>query len=261
MTHLIHQSPKVALQLYTVRDELKKDFDYTLKQIEEMGLRYVEIADTGTLTIPEFTKKLEQYNLRPISTHVDFLLLRQNPQSFLNEVQEAGINKVVIPWIDPQIWQDETILSQVLNELEQIGIKAKEQGISISYHNHAHELVVSDPGYLLDRLITQTQSIHLELDLGWAYVATQKDPLYIAQRYNQKITLFHLKDVRSVEPLRFTELGNDGKIDWQNVLKEIKSMNSSEWIIEQDTDFETDPLDSVKKSFQYLTSLIEKINT
>ncbi len=187
-------------------------------------------------------------------------MLRQNPQSFINEVQEAGIQKVVVPWIDPQIWQDETIISQVLNELEQIGIQALQEGISISYHNHAHELMTMERGYLLDKLIEQAPSISLELDLGWAYVATQQDPLLIAQRYNQRISLFHLKDVRSVEPLKFTELGNNGKINWQSVMVGVKSMNKGEWIIEQDTDFERNSLDSIKKSYQYLMSLMEKIN-
>ncbi len=260
MTHSPSQFPKIALQLYTVRDELARDIDYTLQQVVGTGFQYVEIADTGNLTIPEFAKKLEQYHLKPVSTHVDFLMLRQNPQSFFNEVQEAGISKVVVPWIDPQIWQNETLISQVLNELEQIGIQAQQEGISISYHNHAHELVTINKGYLLDKLLEQAPSISLELDLGWAYVATQKDPLLIAQRYNPKISLFHLKDVHSVEPLKFTELGNNGKINWHNVLAEIKLMNMSEWIIEQDTDFENNSLDSIKKSYQYLMSLIKKID-
>lgn len=258
MTHSDFQFPKIALQLYTIRDELTKDCDNALQRIAEIGFRYVEIADTGTMTIPEFVKKLQQYNLTPISTHVDFLMLRQDPQSFFYEVQEAGINKVVVPWIDPQIWQDETLLSSVLNELEQIGSQAKQQGLSISYHNHAHELIATEQGYLLDKLVTQTQSVNIELDLGWAYVATHKDPLLMAQRYNQRISLFHLKDVREIEPLKFTELGNDGKINWRGVLAEIRAMNSGEWIIEQDTDFENNSLDSAKKSYQFLISLLKK---
>ncbi len=249
------QIPKIALQLYTVRDELAKDFDSTLQQIAEIGFQYVEIADTGTLTIPEFTQRLKQFNLKPISTHVDFLLLRQNPQSFINEVKDSGINKMVVPWIDPQIWQDEPTLNQVLDELEQIGIQAEQQGITLSYHNHAHELATSGNVYLLDKLISQTQHVYLQLDLGWAYVATREDPFLIARRYNPRINLFHLKDVRSPDPVTFTELGNNGKINWKNVLQQILSMNAGEWIIEQDTDFEKNPLDSVKKSYQYLTSL------
>ncbi len=255
MTHPNSQFPKIALQLYTIRDELARDCDNALQQVSEIGFRYVEIADTGTMTIPEFGKKLQQYNLKPISTHVDFLMLRQDPQSFFNEVKEAGIDKVVVPWIDPQIWQDETLLSSVLNELEQIGSQAQQQGLSISYHNHAHELIATKQGYLLDKLITQTQNVNIELDLGWAYVATQKNPLLTAQRYNKRISLFHLKDVRAIEPLKFTELGNEGKINWREVLAEIKARNSSEWIIEQDTDFEKNSLDSAKKSYQYLISL------
>ncbi|MGC8737315.1 MAG: sugar phosphate isomerase/epimerase family protein [Candidatus Hydrogenedens sp.] len=258
MTHSNSQFPIIALQLYTVRDELKKDCDKALQRIADIGFQYVEIADTGTMTIPEFVKKLRQYNLTPISTHVDFLMLRQNPQSFFNEVQESGISKVVVPWIDPQIWQDETLLSSVLNELEQIGNQAKQQGLSISYHNHAHELSATAQGYFLDILVTHTQSINIELDLGWAYVATHKNPLLIAKRYNTRISLFHLKDVREIEPLKFTELGNNGKIDWRGVLAEVKEMNSGEWIIEQDTDFENNSLDSAERSYQYLMSLLEQ---
>lgn len=251
--------PNIGIQLYTVRDELSKDLDTIFHQLSEIGYRYVEIAETGALTLSEFLLKTKQYNLIPLSIHIDFLKLRQAHQSFFKQAKEAGISKIVVPWIDPQIWQDDSLLTPVLNELEQLGIQAKEQGLSLAYHNHAHEFILTERGYPLDKLVTYTQNVTLELDIGWAYVATQVDPWAIIQKYNDRISLLHLKDISSINPLKFTELGNNGLIDWQKLLSQILKVNVSDWIIEQDTDFENNALDSAKKSFHYLTSLIEKI--
>lgn len=252
--------PPIAIQLYTVRDELAQDCDHTLKYIADIGVQYVEIADTGNFSISDFTKKLKQYHLIPISSHIDFLVLRQSSEEILSEFQQVGIHHVIIPWIDPQIWKDDTILHQVFQELNRIVKQAQQRGITISYHNHAHELLPQENGgYLLDKLIQQVPDIKLELDIGWVYVATQQDPLQVIQRYRSQISLFHLKDVRSVEPLKFTELGNNGKINWQDILEGTMQINTHGWIIEQDTDFENNALDSIKKSYQFLISVLEKI--
>ncbi len=251
--------PNIGIQLYTVRDELSKEPDNTIHQLSEIGYRYVEIADTGAMTISEFLLKIKQYNLIPVSIHIDFLKLRQTPQSFFNQAKDAGITKIVVPWIDPQIWQDNSLLNPVLNELEQLGIQAKEQGLYLAYHNHAHEFILTEQGYPLDKLVTFTQNVTLEIDIGWAYVATKIDPWHIIQKYSDRISLFHLKDISSIEPLKFTELGNNGLIDWQKLLPQILKVNVRDWIIEQDTDFENNALDSAKKSFHYLTSLIDNI--
>ncbi|MCA1901789.1 MAG: sugar phosphate isomerase/epimerase [Candidatus Hydrogenedens sp.] len=256
MTPNSSNSRKIAIQLYTVRDELSKNLEATFQKLKEIGYSYVEIADIGERSIFEFVERLNKYSLTPISMHVDFLLLQQNPNDIFSNAKTVGINKIVVPWIDPQIWQDEAILSQVLSQLEQLGIQAEEQGVALSYHNHAHELVTSGNGYLLDNLINLAPHVSLELDIGWAYVATYQDPWDIVQRYNKRIALFHLKDVRSVNPLMFTELGNEGKILWQDLLSKIAKVNRSDWIIEQDTDFEKTSIDSAEKSLSYLSTII-----
>lgn len=244
---------KIAVQLYTVRDKLSQDLEGTLESLRAMGIRYVEIADTGGLTFSEYTRLLGQHFLFPISAHIDFLVLRQQLDKVIAECKKAHLYQLVIPWIDPQIWNDAGMLDSIIQEMEGLGRALNNSGITLLYHNHAHELTNTNGKYLLDILIEKTTYVYLELDIGWIYVATQSNPLDVVQRYGDRVKLLHLKDVRSIEPLKFTELNNRGLIDWKEVLAGLYSKNLGPWIVEQDTDFERDSLESVQVSFNFVS--------
>jgi len=68
----------LAIQLYTVRDEMKKDPSGTLKSLSDMGYRYVEHANYHDrkfygYTPTDFKKLLEGYNMQMPSGHVQML--------------------------------------------------------------------------------------------------------------------------------------------------------------------------------------------
>ena len=62
----------IALQLYTVRDEMEKDFEGTLKKVKEMGYDGVEFAGLYGHTGAEVRAMCEKIGLVPVSAHVPF---------------------------------------------------------------------------------------------------------------------------------------------------------------------------------------------
>src|SRR5512142_3076412 len=60
----------VALQLYTVRDELAKDFPGTLEKVAKMGYAGVEFAGYGGLSASDLKGHLERLGLMPVGSHV-----------------------------------------------------------------------------------------------------------------------------------------------------------------------------------------------
>ncbi len=251
--------PIVALQLYTIRDALSQNLHDTLGKVAEMGYRYVEVADTYNYTLPEFVKILETYNLTAISSHIDYLVLLQDAQKAIKEAKEAGVKYIVIPWIGPEVWENDSLRKDTISMMDGIAKDCNKQGIQLCYHNHAHEINNPMGINFLDFIIESTSSIWLELDLGWVYVATGENPLNLVKKYTSRIGLFHLKDVEQIDPVLFTELGEGKSINWAQILPEIWQINKSPWIIEQDDNFRENSISSAGTGFINIQKILTKI--
>ena len=87
-----------GVQLYTVRDDLKNDFEGTIRQVAEMGYRAVEFAgDYGGRTGEEIKALLDKYDLIVPSVHHpidDFLTKGQEMVDFF---KAFGVKYVTIP--------------------------------------------------------------------------------------------------------------------------------------------------------------------
>ncbi|HEY6783347.1 MAG TPA: hypothetical protein VI159_00260, partial [Gemmatimonadales bacterium] len=71
----VSRIPKVGLQLYTVRDLLKTDFEGTLKKVAAIGYKEVELTDFFGRTSSEVKVLLDGLGLSPVSMHFDYAKL------------------------------------------------------------------------------------------------------------------------------------------------------------------------------------------
>ncbi len=249
----------ISLQLYTVRDALSQNIHDALKNVAGSGYRYVEVADTYNYSLSEFVSVLKRYNLEAISAHIDYLVLLQDTKKVLEEAVKASLKYLVVPWIGPEVWENDSLVSEVITALSSFSETCENEGIQFCYHNHAHEINNSKGTNFLDLILEKTARVYLELDLGWVYVATDEDPLDLVKRYKDRIKLFHLKDVAQREPVCFTEFGRGGKINWEQILPEIWQINKSPWIIEQDDNFSESSILSAREGLINLQKILGKI--
>jgi hypothetical protein len=66
----------LGIQLYSVRDQLKQDYDGTLKQVGALGYREVEAAGYNGHTSDQFKKSLATASLRCVSAHYSLAALQ-----------------------------------------------------------------------------------------------------------------------------------------------------------------------------------------
>src|ERR1035437_5455727 len=59
----------IGLQLYSLRDQFKKDVPGTLDEVKQFGIRYAELAGTYGLTPDQFKAQLAARGIKPISAH------------------------------------------------------------------------------------------------------------------------------------------------------------------------------------------------
>ena len=62
--------PRVALQMYTVRDEAAKDFAGTMRKVGQIGYAGAELAGTGGLSAKELKALCDESGLVPVGSHV-----------------------------------------------------------------------------------------------------------------------------------------------------------------------------------------------
>jgi len=91
----------VMLELYNVRDELKKDFEGTLKQVADIGYKYVELALAQSFgkTASQFKACLDKVGLTAVSAHVPYSDMIADPEKVIGFHVDIGCKYIVIPFL------------------------------------------------------------------------------------------------------------------------------------------------------------------
>jgi Sugar phosphate isomerases/epimerases len=199
----------VALQLYTVRDETAKDFAQTLQHVAEIGYTGVEFAGYGNIPAPTMAKLLQNNALKAVSTHVSYEQLVNNFEEAIEYCLSIDCPYLIVPWIDKEWLNKGTNLQGFTEGLNDLGYRAKRQGLTLGYHNHNFEFETIIHGKpLYDQLVAKTDPalVKFELDTYWAaYAHIEVVPLIQQLCQRQRLITLHLKDM--THERTFTEVG------------------------------------------------------
>lgn len=208
-------SLQVALELYTVRDEMGRDFAGTLRRVAQLGYSGVEFAGYGNLNAPEMAALLVETGLRVAGTHVRLEELQGlRLDESIRYCKDIGCSILVLPSL-PHEWRSLSGIEALAPQLNAIGEQCQQHGITFGYHNHDFEFVRVNGSYLLDHLLQLTDAalVKIELDVYWvAYAGV--DPLAFLQEHAERIALIHLKDMAPDRSM--TEVGK-GILDMRGI--------------------------------------------
>lgn len=185
----------IALQLYSVRDDLSNNFEGTLRKVKALGYEGVEFAGLYDYK-PETVKSLlHEIGLTPISAHVPFTDLMADPQGLINDYAEIGCKYIVIPYLTPEYRPNAEKFGEVIEGAKVLGKTAKERGLTLLYHNHDFEFEKIEGEYALDILYKSVPAdlLQSEIDTCWVNVAGE-DPSAYLLKYAGRAPVVHLKD-------------------------------------------------------------------
>src|SRR4051794_35017899 len=77
----------VGLQLYSLREQFKKDVPGTLDEVKGFGIKYAELAGTYNLPPEKFKKELDQRGIKAISGHFPFERFRDDVEGIAREAK------------------------------------------------------------------------------------------------------------------------------------------------------------------------------
>lgn len=250
---------EIALQLYSLRNDISKDFDATIKKAGEMGYTAVEAAGYKNGLFygkapAEFKKDIENAGMTVLSSHTSKNLSEKELQSkdfseplkwwdeCIRAHKEAGAKYIVTPWMEaPKTLQDLQTYCEYYNE---VGKRCKAQGLSFGYHNHAHEFAKIEDKVMLDYMIENTNPdyVFYQLDVYWAVMGHQS-PVDYFHKYPGRFELLHIKDNK--------ELGQSGMVGFDAIFKNTDVAGTKYLIVEVEK-YNFTPEESVKKSLDYL---------
>ncbi|MDL2304478.1 sugar phosphate isomerase/epimerase [Bacteroides sp. OttesenSCG-928-D19] len=258
---------EMSLQLYSLRDNIGKDYAGTIQAVGNMGFTSVEAAGYGDgkfygRTPEEFKADLEAAGMYALSSHTTKQLSAGELKSknFSESLKwwdqciaahkAAGMKYIVAPWMDvPKTLADLQTYCEYFNE---VGKRCKDNGMKFGYHNHAHEFTKIEGKVMFDYMIENTDPslVFFQMDVYWV-VRGQVSPVDYFNKYPGRFDLLHLKDNK--------ELGQSGMVGFDAIFKNTDVAGTKYMVIEVEK-YNHEPAESVKLSLDYLLqcSLVKK---
>ncbi len=226
----------VGLELYSVRDDLKKDLPGTLQSVAKMGYECVEFFAPYYEWTPEYAKQvrkqLDDLKIRCYSTHNGLQSFTQDGLSKAIELNKAlGTHYIVLAHPGNVSTIDEW--KAIADKLNKANDTMKHHGLHAGYHNHDLEWKPVDGQKPMEILASSTdKSIMLQLDVGTC-VETGNDPVAWIESNPGRIRSVHLKDWSPEKGYRV--LFGEGTVPWKKVLAAAESKGGVEYyLIEQE---------------------------
>jgi sugar phosphate isomerase/epimerase len=262
----------LGVQLYTVRDIIGKEPDRVLKAIADIG--YTEVEGNDRAQLIEFMPIVRKYNLGAPSCHVETPVVTGNWEHYRNlkkisleeaieSLKNAGIEYFTMAYITPAERGGPEFFRATADKMNHAAELCHKAGLKFAYHNHAFEFGGNKGERPIDifRERLDPKLVSLEMDVFWASVAGQ-DPVEMLKEWKGRVALLHLKDKPKGFPVQFNEsvphdtfreVGS-GSIDFRAILNAAPAAGVKHYFVEQDQT-PGDPIDSLRKSFDYLKSL------
>ena len=193
----------IGVQLYTVNDQLRTDFDGTIEKVAQIGYKQVEFAGYHNQTAEQVRALLDRLKLKAPSTHIGMDALRKDFEAQIHFAQTVGHEYITIPSLGRTETPMNTIdaWKRIADECNTLGAKLKSNGLKLAFHSHTGEFVDVGGGKTgMDVFISETDPsvFNFQMDLGWARVATQ-EPVVWFRKYPDRFCMWHVKDFESLK--------------------------------------------------------------
>ena len=265
----------LGLQLYSVRDDMKKDPLGTMKQLAAMGYKYVEHANyvEGKFygySPAEFKKVLDDLGLKMPSGHTVMNATHWDAakndftdvwKQTVTDAAIVGQRYVISPWLDESLRKNYDDLLGFLDVFNKCGELCKKSGLKFGYHNHDFEFKYSLNGkQIYDIILEKTDPalVLQQIDIGNMYGAGGR-ALDILKKHPGRFESMHVKDeIKTADKGEMND-NYESTVLGKGILpvKEIvdlfrKSGGTTEFIIEQESYQGKTPLECCEEDLKIM---------
>jgi sugar phosphate isomerase/epimerase len=244
-------TPPIALQLYTVRDIItKKDYESVVRQVAKIGYAGVETAGFPGTTPQAAGKLFKELGLLVSSIHKFPIPTPTDKQEILDILGALDTKN----YVSGGNREDFTTIETTRLTCEKINAAAAmlaPYGIKFHVHNHWYEYLKVGEKYAYEYMIDfLAPEVFFQIDTYWTKTAGV-DPAKVVKKLGKRAPLLHIKDGPAQQKVHQTAVG-EGVLDFPAIVK--AAAGNTEWMIVELDSCATDMMETVQKSFQYLTS-------
>uniref|UniRef100_A0A7C5UXJ7 Sugar phosphate isomerase/epimerase n=1 Tax=Ignisphaera aggregans TaxID=334771 RepID=A0A7C5UXJ7_9CREN len=259
---------RIALQLYSLREDLQKRFNDVLREIADIGFEGVEFAGFYGRDPNELRETLYKIGLDVAGAHIPIQAFSESEiDKTISFNAVLGNRYLIIPGLPEEMRRtknDWIRFSELLNNLAK---KLSQYKMKIGYHNHAVEFIPVEDEHPWDIVFNRTSTdVIMQLDIGNALSAQieNSDIIDVVKRYRGRAITVHAKEYSKKKAIELKDIHKgfevvigEGDVQWIDILKVLKDYGGTEWIIvEQETYPYKPPIESIKRSFNNLRDIL-----
>lgn len=243
----------VGLEMYSVREELKKDAVATVRAVAAMGYQglefYAPYFDWSDAQVKDMRKLLDDLGIRCFSTHNDSAYFASDKIDRARDMNLTLGSKYMImassqpaPGLDG--WK------AVAQTLDGAATRLEPSGIHVGYHNHRLEFVPLDGTRPIEILARNTRpSVVLQLDVGTCLEAGS-DPVKWIESNPGRIHSMHCKDWSPEPDKGYKVLFGEGVADWTAIFAAAESVGGIEYYLIEQEGSRFSELETARKCLQ-----------
>ena len=136
---------KPGIQTYSVRNQLKEDFEGTMKYIAEVGYKHIEAYGLGgdgmflgTISPKHYTKVIKDLGMEFIATHCSYMPTAKAGK-MIDAAKETGMEYMIVPAVPGNMRKSIDSWKEIAENFNKMGEMCKKVGLKFGYHNHAFE--------------------------------------------------------------------------------------------------------------------------
>ena len=246
---------RIGLELYSVRDVMRKDPERTLAAVRAIGYTDVELLwSFGNFgrTPQQVRASLDHEGLRAPSAHVSPAVILVGWERSLEIAKLLGHEYLIVPSFTEDTARSLDDWREWADKFNAAGAVARRAGIWLAFHNEPDHMKPINGTVPYDVFVERTDPsvVRLQLDTG-NMIMGGGDPFSYLTRHRARYWSFHIKDVIA-DHSKDTELGK-GIVDLPRFLAAIPDIAHKPVYVEQEGP--ADQLAAAKADYQYLAKL------
>ena len=236
--------PKIGMELWSYRNQLKEDLPDTLATIRGLGFTDVETASYYGHTAAEFRGILDHAGLTCSSIITDYGKLKKDLSEVVADAKALGARYVLTAGFPHKGRLTAEEVHRAASDFNDFGARLKASGLRYGYHPHGFEFAPSGGGTLFDALLAETQPdlVTYELDT-YHFALAGANPVHYLKKYPKRFSLVHLKDLAKSSPtgdlsgkavVEASVVLGTGMLDWPAILSAAKKAGVDLYYIEDE---------------------------
>lgn len=243
----------MGIEMYSVREELKKDAQATVRAIAAMGYQglefYAPYFEWSHAQAKEMKKLMDDLGIRCFSTHnAQSYLDKENIQKVIDLNLNLGSKYAVMASSQPKPglagWKE------IADQLNFAADKLEGAGLEAGYHNHELEFTPVDGVRPMEILAKNTKpSVMLQLDVGTCLQAGA-DPVAWIRANPGRIRSVHCKDWSPDSGKGYSVLFGEGVADWKGIFAAAAGVGGAEYYLMEQEGSRYSELETAKRCLE-----------